>query len=91
MPIEGDVEKGPYLGLDWFILNLIVFSAVFIPLERLFALHPRRFISKALFQDLAYYFISSVVPALLLAFPLSVAAAAAPGGTRCARAKNARA
>ncbi|MCW5748490.1 MAG: hypothetical protein KIT36_20040, partial [Alphaproteobacteria bacterium] len=32
----GELTSGVYLGLDWFLLNLIVFSAVWIPIERLF-------------------------------------------------------
>src|SRR5262249_34549904 len=40
VPLEGELTEGPYLGLDWFLLRLIVFSALFIPLERLFARLP---------------------------------------------------
>ena len=35
-------QSGPFLGLDWFLLNLIAYSAVFIPLERLFARLPEQ-------------------------------------------------
>jgi sterol desaturase/sphingolipid hydroxylase (fatty acid hydroxylase superfamily) len=54
---------------------LVVLTLIFVPLERLLALHPRKFLGKALLQDLGYYFISALVPALMLAFPLSLAAA----------------
>ena len=39
------VADGPnarIMGLDWFLLNMIVYSAVFIPLERLFAQRPEQ-------------------------------------------------
>ena len=35
VPLDGELQSGPFLGLDWFLLNLMVYSAVFIPLERL--------------------------------------------------------
>jgi len=53
---------------------LLLLAVIFLPLERLFALHPRTFFCKALAQDLGYYFISGLVPGLLLAMPLSVVA-----------------
>src|SRR6266496_4067810 len=53
---------------------LLLLAVIFLPLERLFALHPRKFFRKALAQDLGYYFISGLVPGLLLAMPLSLAA-----------------
>jgi sterol desaturase/sphingolipid hydroxylase (fatty acid hydroxylase superfamily) len=57
-------------------LWLVVLTLIFVPAERLLALHPRKFLSRALVQDLTYYFISSLVPAMLMSFPLALAAAA---------------
>jgi sterol desaturase/sphingolipid hydroxylase (fatty acid hydroxylase superfamily) len=54
----------------WLVLLVLVFS----PLEWLFAVRPQKFLCKTLVQDLGYYFISGLVPGLLLAFPLSVVA-----------------
>ena len=34
----GDAGRSSWLGVDFFVLNLVLYSAVFIPLERLFAL-----------------------------------------------------
>ena len=56
---------------------LLLLVLIFVPLERLFALHPQKFFRKALAQDVGYYFISSLVPGLLLALPLSLVAVAA--------------
>jgi len=55
---------------------LLLLVLIFVPLERLFALHPQKFFRKALAQDVGYYFISSLVPGLLLALPLSLVAVA---------------
>jgi sterol desaturase/sphingolipid hydroxylase (fatty acid hydroxylase superfamily) len=53
---------------------LVLLSIIFLPLERLFALHPSRILRKDVAADLFYYFLSSLTPALLLSAPLSVLA-----------------
>ena len=53
---------------------LALLVLLFVPLERLFGLHKRREISRSLAQDLGYYFVSGLVPGMLLAIPLSLAA-----------------
>jgi lathosterol oxidase len=53
--------NAPFMGLDWFLLNLIVYSAVFIPLERLFAQRPEQSTFRAAWRtDLAYFFVSAL-------------------------------
>ncbi len=60
--IEIDVmESKAYLGLDWFLINLLVWSAVFIPLERMYALRPEQPIFRRGWRtDLAYFFVSAL-------------------------------
>jgi sterol desaturase/sphingolipid hydroxylase (fatty acid hydroxylase superfamily) len=53
---------------------LALLSVVFIPLERLFALHPEKILRKAILTDVAYYFLSSLIPSLLLSVPLALTA-----------------
>ncbi len=53
---------------------LILLTLIFAPLERLFALHPRRVFRKAILTDLGYYFLSSLMPSLLLGAPLAIVA-----------------
>jgi sterol desaturase/sphingolipid hydroxylase (fatty acid hydroxylase superfamily) len=64
----------------WLILLLVIF----VPLEKLAALHPRRVFRKAFSTDLAYYFVTSLLPKMVLVLPLTLAASAshalAPGG-----------
>jgi sterol desaturase/sphingolipid hydroxylase (fatty acid hydroxylase superfamily) len=52
----------------------MILAAIFTPLERLFALHPKKIFRKAILTDLGYYFLSSLVPSLLLSVPLAVVA-----------------
>jgi len=56
---------------------LLLLALIFGPLEQLFSLHRQKFFRKALLQDVGYYFVSGLVPGLLLAVPLSIAALAA--------------
>ena len=62
VPVAGDVtEEGPFLGLDWFLLNFILWSAVFIPLERLYAQNREQPVFRRGWRtDLMYFFVSSL-------------------------------
>ena len=53
---------------------LALLTAIFAPLERLFALHPQKIFRKAILTDLGYYFLSSLIPSLLLSAPLALVA-----------------
>ncbi len=39
VPIDGAMSGRVYLGLDWFLLNLLLLAVIFIPLERLYPRH----------------------------------------------------
>jgi len=40
VPVAGSVQSTPmYLGLDWFLLNVLLLSVLFVPLERFWPLH----------------------------------------------------
>src|SRR5262245_35058987 len=55
-------------------LWLAILVAVFVPLERLFAVRPQKVLRKAILVDLGYYFLSSLLPALLLSAPVALLA-----------------
>ena len=62
VPIDGEMRDGPFLGLDWFLLNLIAFSVLFIPLEQLFPKRAEQPILRNSWRtDLTYFFISAVL------------------------------
>ena len=52
---------------------LAVFAAIFVPIEKGFALHSQKIFRKGIAVDLGYYFISGLLPGLLLAPPISAA------------------
>jgi sterol desaturase/sphingolipid hydroxylase (fatty acid hydroxylase superfamily) len=58
-------------------LWLAILVAIFVPLERLFAVRPQKVLRKGIVTDLGYYFLSGLLPALLLGLPIGVVAWAA--------------
>jgi sterol desaturase/sphingolipid hydroxylase (fatty acid hydroxylase superfamily) len=74
VPVEGDAGSGSWLGLDFFVLNLLLYSAIFIPLERFFALR----VDQPVFRrqwlvDLTYFFINSLLIEILTILTLKPA------------------
>jgi sterol desaturase/sphingolipid hydroxylase (fatty acid hydroxylase superfamily) len=66
VPLEGELGDGPFLGLDWFLLNLILYSALYIPLERMFARHPEQPVFRAQWNvDLTYFFLNTLLVQLM--------------------------
>jgi sterol desaturase/sphingolipid hydroxylase (fatty acid hydroxylase superfamily) len=53
---------------------LLLLAVVFLPLERLFAIQPRKIFSKSLASDLGFYVLNGLLPNLLLAVPLTLIA-----------------
>ncbi len=66
----------PPFAVDVFRLCiwLILLMVVFVPLERLYALHSRKVFRRNFYADLGYYFLSSLAPKLLLIVPLTTIA-----------------
>ena len=56
---------------------LLVLAVIFLPLERLTAVRPRKFFCKSLASDIGFFFISGLIPGLLLAPPMALVAMAA--------------
>ena len=51
---------------------LVLLAVIFGPLERLFALHPSKFLRKQFGVDLAWYFVNSLLPATAISIPLAL-------------------
>jgi len=62
VPIDGPVRSAGYLGLDWFLLNLLVLSLLFVPIERIFArLKEQGIFRQGWRTDLAHFFSSHLL------------------------------
>jgi lathosterol oxidase len=62
VPLDGELRDGPFLGLDWFLLNVIAYSGVFVPLERVFARREDQPVFRPGWRtDLTYFFVSALL------------------------------
>lgn len=60
-PHEAAGRAESWLAVDFFVLNLLLYSAVFVPLERLFALRPGQAVFRRHWTvDLTYFFVNSL-------------------------------
>lgn len=66
--IRGDFDRSIHFGLDWFLLNLLVFALVFVPLERAFPLRAGQRVLRAGWTTDVAYFFSNHVGVQLLTF-----------------------
>jgi sterol desaturase/sphingolipid hydroxylase (fatty acid hydroxylase superfamily) len=58
----GELRNGPFLGLDWLLLNLIGYSVIFVPIERLFPLHPEQPVFRRQWRvDMIYFAVSALL------------------------------
>lgn len=59
---HGELTGGAFLGLDWFVLNVVFAGFLFVPLERLFAHHKGQPLFRTDWrEDLFYYLVSSLM------------------------------
>lgn len=71
---EGD-RRATGIGVDFFVLNLVLYSAVFVPLERLFALRAAQPVFRRQWLvDLTYFFLNSLLIEVLTLLTLTPAA-----------------
>ncbi|HEY2781390.1 MAG TPA: sterol desaturase family protein [Steroidobacteraceae bacterium] len=79
VPLPQEVGTKYGIGLDWFLLDLFVMTLVFVPLERIWPLHPGQGTFRAEWTTDSFYFVATHLPAQLLTFlMLAPAALAAP-------------
>ena len=84
VPLDNSSGAGVYLGLDWFLLNLLLLALIFMPLERLFPLRA----AQAVFRpgwttDTLHFFVSHLLvqlTTLLTVMPATVIVGAAGSG-----------
>lgn len=81
VPIDGPAAGRVYLGLDWFLLNLLLLAVIFVPLERLFPLRPGQEVFRPGWStDTLHFFVSHLLvqlTTLLTVIPATTVVAAA--------------
>ncbi len=65
-------HQGFAIDVGRLVVWLILLVSIFVPLERLLALHPAKIWRKQVGVDLAWYFINSLLPAAIIAIPVAI-------------------
>jgi sterol desaturase/sphingolipid hydroxylase (fatty acid hydroxylase superfamily) len=66
--LPGEVASKTGIGFDWFLLDLLVMTLVFLPLERFWPLHPGQKTFRDEWTTDSFYFVATHLPAQLLTF-----------------------
>ena len=77
IPLPQEVGTKYGIGLDWFLLDLLVMTLVFVPLERIWPLHPGQGTFRAEWTTDSFYFVATHLPAQLMTFLMLLPAALA--------------
>jgi sterol desaturase/sphingolipid hydroxylase (fatty acid hydroxylase superfamily) len=66
--INETLHGGPAIGLDWFLLDLLLTAIIYVPLERLWPLHPEQGTFRDEWTLDLVYFMSTHLPIQILSF-----------------------
>ena len=66
--INETLHNGPAIGLDWFLLDLLLTAVIYVPLERLWPHHPEQGTFRDLWTLDVVYFMSTHLPIQALSF-----------------------
>jgi lathosterol oxidase len=66
----GEAGSKVGIGFDWFLLDLLVMTLVFVPVERLWPLHPQQKTFRPEWTTDAFYFVATHLPAQLTTFAI---------------------
>jgi len=72
--VSRSLDENLLLAIFRVCVWLVLLIVIFVPLERLFALHPQKIFRKAVLTDVAYYFLNSLIPGFLLGGPIALLA-----------------
>lgn len=67
-PLPNEVGSHYGIGFDWFLLDLLVMTVVFVPVERFWPLHRGQKTFRPEWTTDAFYFVATHLPAQLLTF-----------------------
>jgi sterol desaturase/sphingolipid hydroxylase (fatty acid hydroxylase superfamily) len=68
--LPDEVSSSVGVGFDWFLLDLMVMTLVFVPLERLWPRHPEQSTFRPEWTTDAFYFLATHLPAQLTTFAI---------------------
>jgi sterol desaturase/sphingolipid hydroxylase (fatty acid hydroxylase superfamily) len=62
VPINEDLHAGPAIGLDWFLLDMLMMTLIFSPIEVLWPAYPRQSVFRPQWLNDIVYFLSTHLP-----------------------------
>jgi sterol desaturase/sphingolipid hydroxylase (fatty acid hydroxylase superfamily) len=68
VPINNTLHDGPAIGLDWFLLDLLLMALLYVPLERLWPQYPTQGTFRNEWTLDVVYFMSTHLPLQVLSF-----------------------
>ena len=66
--INNNLRNGPAIGLDWFLLDLLLMALIYVPLERLWPQYPKQGTFRNEWTLDVVYFMSTHLPLQILSF-----------------------
>jgi sterol desaturase/sphingolipid hydroxylase (fatty acid hydroxylase superfamily) len=66
--INGTLRDGPAMGLDWFLLDLLLMALIYVPLERVWPQYPEQGTFRNQWTLDVVYFMSTHLPIQILSF-----------------------
>ena len=77
VPINQTLHNGPALGLDWFLLDLLMMALIYVPIERLWPQYPEQSTFRTEWTLDVAYFLSTHLPVQILSLAILLPAAEA--------------
>ncbi|HEY3740756.1 MAG TPA: sterol desaturase family protein [Bryobacteraceae bacterium] len=68
VPINGELHNGPAIGLDWFLLDLLLTTLIFSPIEVLWPAYPKQSVFRREWLTDIVYFLSTHLPTQITTF-----------------------
>src|SRR5205085_1594972 len=68
VPIDQKLTTGPAIGLDWFLLDLLAMSLIYVPIERIWPYYPQQRTFRPQWTLDVVYFPSTHLPIQVLSF-----------------------
>jgi len=68
VPINEDLRMGPAIGLDWFLLDMLLMTLIFSPIEVLWPAYPKQNVFRSEWLTDIVYFLSTHLPIQITTF-----------------------
>jgi len=74
VPINQELQNGPAIGLDWFLLDMLLMTLIFSPIEVLWPAYPQQSVFRPEWVNDIGYFLSTHLPIQITSFLIIVPA-----------------